>query len=113
MRLNLLSNITIDIWCYRPDAGWFVCTNIPEELLDTPITVQIERPYKKKNNKWIWRNCFLKVNAAFFLDEILAEIVKYVKSINKGAGEYFTDHRCLESLELDTDTMVATTLWGA
>lgn len=113
MMLNLLNDICIDIHRYQPDAGWDVSTNIPDELLDKPMTVQMESWCYDENDDILETTIAIEVNASYFLDDIIAEIVQYIRSLSEDENLYFEDHCFLESLVLDTDTMVATTSWGS
>ena len=114
MEIDLLyPTITINISVYQPGAGWDIATDIPEDKLDTPMTVLIERPMLNKKGEWEFTVIDIQVEASYFLDDIVAEIAEYISSINEETEGYFEDHCFLESIYLDTDTMIATTLFGS
>lgn len=113
MKLDLLNQICINIRCYQQGAGWDVSTNIPDELLDKPMIVQMETWCYDENDDIHETTITIEVNASNFLDDIIAEIVQYIRSLGEDESIYFEDHCFLESLELDTDTMVAKADFGS
>ena len=115
MKINILKNFCIDIHEYKHDAGWLVSTGIPEELLDRNINIKLEYWAFDKNFDCHEKTQLITIKASFFLDEMLKDLIEQVRVIMEkdDCGLYFIDHRFLESLELDTDTLVATTLWGS
>lgn len=113
MTLELLNQIVIDINSYQQGAGWQVSTDIPDELLDKPMTVQMDSLCYDENDVIHGSMISITVNASYFLDDIIADIVQYIRSLSEDEGLYFEDNHFLESLELDTDTMIATTFFGS
>jgi hypothetical protein len=113
MMLDLLNNICIDIYSYQPCAGWDVCTNIPEEILDRTVSVEIDIPYRTQNGEWSTKTYSKGITATPILDEMINEIVRFARSLNVETGGYFEDHCFLEELMLNTDIRVITTSWGS
>ena len=113
MKIELLNQITINIQCYQQGAGWEVSTDIPDELLDKPMTVQIESWCYDENEEFLETMIAIEVNASYFLDDIIAVIIQHIRSLSEDEGLYFEDHCFLESLVLDTDTMVARASFGS
>ena len=113
MMLDLLQQIDINILLYKPDAGWFVFTNIPDDLIGTSMTVKIDRPYLDNDGSWKYTTSKVTMDAPFFVHEIVDNIVAYIETINEEAGYYFEDHCYLEQIILDTETMEATTFFGS
>lgn len=111
--LELLNQIEIDINSYQQGAGWNVFTDIPDDLLDKPMIVQMDSCCYDENDEIHGSMITLKVNTSYFLDDIVADIVQYIRSLSEDEGLYFEDHHFLESLELDTDTMVARADFGS
>lgn len=115
MKLNLLKDVTIDCQEYKPGAGWSIATDIPDELLDKLMTVEIEWGFVCPLHGCSRFSRTIEVEASYFLDDIIAPIVSEVQNImeTEEDGDYFIDHRYLEVLELDTDTMTVETSFGS
>jgi len=111
MKKLLLKPICIDINSYRPNAGWIVDLKLPQRLLQKTMTIRIDCPGIGYAGEWDEDVRFLEIDNFLTLDDILVEIVDYIRDINAETGGYFDRYHYLAEIILDTESMQATTVW--
>ena len=112
MKLDLMPNMVVNTKNYSSNKSWTVYTGAPSHIFQY-MKVIITHPIQNERGQWKMTKSMVKVVIYEQLDEVIEQIIDYIKSIQKETGHFF-DRRCyLTSLILDTDTMEATTSWSA
>lgn len=112
---DLLKDITINCRIYRPNAGWNISSDIPNEFLNKTATATIEGFTFNEHKKVIPFVHSFDVRLDFFLDNIISQIVKEIRKLRKTdpKGVYFEDHCFLEELIFDPKTMKLEVAFGS